>query len=111
MLSNAFATTILAQRVLRSGKTRDDLTSFLITNLLNEEASVRTAAASLAFNVAASIQQTRVNTIRDGLIGASDEGDGDWEVELISAIVEAIQREESEEVGKFFSFSSCKLCD
>lgn len=99
MLSNAFATTVLAQRVLRSGKTRDELTSFLITNLLNEDASIRTAAASLAFNLAASLQQTRIRTIRAGLIGSADEGDGDWEVELVSAIVEAIQREDSEEVG------------
>jgi hypothetical protein len=100
MLSNAFATTALAQRILRSGTTREELTAFLITNLLNEDAVVRTAAASLVFNISASVQQSRVRNLQSGLIGSADSADGDWEVELVSAIVEAVGREDNEEVGE-----------
>jgi len=97
--SNAFATPVLVQRILVSGKLRDDLTGFLVANLLNEDASVRTAAASLAFNVAASLQARRVKKVQDGEISTSfGDEDGDWEVELVSVIVEAIEREQSEEV-------------
>jgi hypothetical protein len=106
--SNAFATPVLVQRILVSGKLRDDLTGFLVANLLNEDASVRTAAASLAFNVAASLQARRVKKVQDGEISTSfGDEDGDWEVELVSVIVEAIEREQSEEVGKFGRYLRC----
>ncbi|TFK39368.1 DUF862-domain-containing protein [Crucibulum laeve] len=100
MLSNAFSSTALARRLL-IGNVRGDMTSVLVPSLLHEDASVRTAAASLAFNAAAVLQKARVDAVRTGRgIQAENEvADEDWEVEVISAIMEAIDREkESEEV-------------
>jgi hypothetical protein len=53
------------------------------------------------FNVAAALQRRRVDRVKAGRSDAvRDELDGEWEVELASAIVEAIQRElNSEDVG------------
>lgn len=60
---------------------------------------VRSAAAGLAFNFAAAVGKARQGGEAQG---KSD--DGDWEVEVASALVEAVGREEgSEEVGKWFS--------
>ena len=80
-----------------------DMTLLLVTTLLHDDAAVRTAAASLAFNVAAYLQKGRVDKVKNG--GSEVQGieeDGDWEVEMVSAVVEALNREKSsEEVGKF----------
>jgi hypothetical protein len=107
MLSNAFSNPTLT-RVLLSGQTRKDVTMLLVATLLHEDAAVRTAAASLAFNVAAYLQMGRVDMVKAGNSGAEGvEEDGDWEVEMVSAVVEAIDREKgSEEVGKSSTFPS-----
>jgi hypothetical protein len=99
MLSNAFSNPTLT-RVLLSGQTRKDVTMLLVATLLHEDAAVRTAAASLAFNVAAYLQMGRVDMVKAGNSGAEGvEEDGDWEVEMVSAVIEAIDREKgSEEV-------------
>lgn len=110
LLCNAFSSAVVAIRLLSdvpsSGETespRNLLTSLLVSTLLHQDAAVRTAAASLAFNVAGYLQKGRVENVR-GVRNTGSEGeDGDWEVEMVSAIVEAIGRDkESEEVGEFF---------
>ena len=58
---------------------------------------MRVAAASLAFNVGAWVKKGRVARIKgeevaDGI--RADEEDGEWEVELVSAVVEALAGEE-----------------
>lgn len=64
---------------------------------------MRTAAASLAFNVAAFLQKGRVDRVRDTARAPEDE-DEDWEVEMVSAIVEALDREKgNEEVGQCYA--------
>ncbi|KAJ7600908.1 PPPDE putative peptidase domain-containing protein [Mycena floridula] len=97
LLSNAFSSQPLAERLLASGKS--SMTALLIPALLHTDTTVRTAAASLAFNVAGFVQQGRVEKVRNGGgTGMTDE-DNDWDVEMASAIVEAIEREkENEEV-------------
>lgn len=88
------------------------MTSVLVQSILHEDKLVRVAAASVAFNVAAWVQRGRVARIQGGNEPKNggmreDEEDGEWEVELVSAIVEALEREkESEEVGK-----SLRVCD
>lgn len=100
MLSNAFANPALTP-VLLSGNTRVEVTNLLVTTLLHEDAAVRTAAASLAFNVAAYLQKGRVDQIKGAANRAESTEDGDWEVEMVSAVIEAIDREKgSEEVGE-----------
>lgn len=99
MLSNSFSNSTLTQ-VLLSGSSRSEVTSLLVTTLLHEDAAVRTAAASLAFNVATYLQKGRVEKVRGGGGAEGAEEDGDWEVEMTSAVIEAIDREKgSEEVG------------
>ncbi|KAI0029169.1 PPPDE putative peptidase domain-containing protein [Vararia minispora EC-137] len=79
-------------------------TGVLVQTLLHADRLVRVAAASAAFNVAAWVQRGRVARVRGetqvGLDGAAEsDEDGDWEVELVSAVVEAIGSEkESEDV-------------
>ena len=72
------------------------LTSVLVQTLLHEDRVVRVAAASLAFNFWA--QKGRVARIKgareevaDGI--RADEEDGEWEVELVSAVAEALAGE------------------
>jgi hypothetical protein len=83
---------------------REKLTEVLIPSLLHEDASVRTSAASLAFNAATALQKPRAEAVRTGKKwNAETEGEDvcDWEVEMVSAITEALEREtENEEVGK-----------
>ena len=101
LLSNTFSCPPLARRVL-STSTRTELSALLVPALLHEDNAVRTAAASLAFNTAAYLQKGRVDRVRNGVAEVEEaEEDGDWEVEMASAIVEAIDREKgSEEVGQ-----------
>ena len=69
---------------------------------------MRVAAASLAFNVGSWVQKGQVARIKgeevaDGI--RADEEDGEWEVELVSAVVEALAgEEESEDAGLSYRF-------
>ena len=74
-------------------------------SLLHENASVRQAAASLAFNISSFLQKPLMDALQKGDSGQLPENvehaDGDWEVELASALVESLGREENEDVGEF----------
>ena len=64
--------------------------------LLHSNRLVRAAAVSLAFNVGAWVQKGRVAMVKGEEDAAVDgirpgEEDGEWEVELVSAITEARQ--------------------
>lgn len=102
LFSNAFASDSLARSILSVKRTT--VTSLLVSSLLHADASVRTAAASLAFNVSAFLQKGRLEAVkaRYGPSAGSEE-DGEWEVELVSAILEAIANEvQSEDIGTPF---------
>lgn len=99
LLSNVFASPSFASAVAR----HKALTAILINGLLHEDALVRTAAASLAFNVAAFVQKERLEQVRQkyGPFAKSDE-DEEWEVELVSAVLQAIRNEmQSEAIGEW----------
>jgi desumoylating isopeptidase 1 len=87
---------------------RAALTSVLVQTLLHQDRLVRVAAASLAFNVGAWVQKGRVARIKgeevvDGI--REGEEDGEWEVELVSAVAEALAgEEESEDAGELSVF-------
>ncbi|KAG6809132.1 hypothetical protein H0H92_001446 [Tricholoma furcatifolium] len=92
LLSNVFASLTLAWSISHVA-----LTAVIVPCLLHSDGAVRTAAASLAFNVSAALQKARVDKLKGGT-GTVQE-DEDWEVEMISAVVEALDREvTSEEV-------------
>lgn len=102
LLSNTFATPALARNILGAAGKRKSVTSLLVSSLLHADALVRTAAASLAFNVAACVQKERLEAVRQryGPFAASED-DGDWEVEIVSAVLEALQNEtQSEDISK-----------
>ncbi|GJE88311.1 PPPDE putative peptidase domain-containing protein [Phanerochaete sordida] len=98
LLSNAFATPALARTLLSGAGKRTGVTALLVHSLLHADGAVRTAAASLAFNVAACVQRARLEQVRAryGPFAAADE-DGDWEVEVVSAVLEALQNETQSE--------------
>ncbi|KAF9525052.1 PPPDE putative peptidase domain-containing protein [Crepidotus variabilis] len=100
LLCNMFSNLTLAHKIIRAHTLRDQLTVLLIPSLLHNDAMVRTASASLAFNVAAVLQKDRVDGVRSGGIQLDNEEDlADWEVEVVTAVIEAVDREkESEEV-------------
>ena len=82
----------------------------LVPSLLHSDGLVRTAAASLAFDVSTVLQKSRVEAVKSGRgikpYRAAEDRVADWEVEMVSAVIEALDREkENEEVGKHFFFS------
>lgn len=98
LLCNNFSQVSLAQTILRS-EMRNGITAALISSLLHLDGTVRTASASLAFNIAAVVQKDRVEAVKSGQ-DIQLASDADWEIEVITAIVEALNREkENEEVG------------
>ncbi|RPD62239.1 DUF862-domain-containing protein [Lentinus tigrinus ALCF2SS1-7] len=105
MLANGFAHAVLAKTILARaapGGKRAQVTRVVVATLLHDDAAVRTAAASLAFNVAATLQRSRVEKLRGATTGAAPvevEEDEEWEVELVSAVLETLSNEtKSEEV-------------
>ncbi|KIJ62739.1 hypothetical protein HYDPIDRAFT_30327 [Hydnomerulius pinastri MD-312] len=95
MMSNAFSNQILARELILS--TRSDVTSLLVTTLWHDDATVRMSAASLAFNIAAHLQKRRVDKVKARDDSTDPEEDADWEVEMISAIIEAVKLENGSE--------------
>ncbi|KAH9927057.1 DUF862-domain-containing protein [Amylocystis lapponica] len=98
MLANTFACAALVRSLFAAGGARALATRVLVSSLLHADAAVRTAAASVAFNVAAFLQKGRIEGLRGASVGGEDE-DGEWEVEMVSAVLEALSKEvQSEEV-------------
>ncbi|KAH9924254.1 DUF862-domain-containing protein [Epithele typhae] len=106
LLANGFAHAALAQSLLAhapAGK-RALVTCVVVACLLFGDAAVRTAAASVAFDVAATLQRSRVERVT-GRAASTGMGhievaeDEEWEVEMVSAVLEALTNEtQSEEV-------------
>lgn len=63
----------------------------LVNGLLHVDDSTRASAASLAFDFAAYLQHPRMGGDVTG--DADADADGDWEVELVTAVVEALRQE------------------
>ena len=90
---------------------REQITAeVLVPSLLHSDMLVRTAAASLAFDVSTVLQKSRVEAVKGGRgikpYRAAEGGFADWEVEMVSAVIEALDREkENEEVGKCSKFT------
>ena len=111
MLCNAFSHTALSHQLLASNSShmREKITAdVLVPCLLHSDGLVRTAAASLAFDVSAVLQKSRVEAVKSGRgikpYSAAEDGFADWEVEMVSAVIEALDREtENEEVGECVS--------
>jgi hypothetical protein len=96
--SNALGILPLSRRLMTPGPLREKLTSLAITQLLEQDNQVRAAASSLVFNIASCTQVLRVETGSNNPAPKIHAGsDAEWEMELVSVIVEGVRREQSEE--------------
>lgn len=101
-LCNAFGTPALSQQLLSPGPLRDNLTDLVVSQLLEEENQVRTTAASLVFNIACCTQMHREGAGKQEFNPQIYSGvDAEWEIEVVSAVIEGIRREKSEEIREF----------
>ena len=106
-MTNAFSNPALASTVTHNASSlRRNMTNILVGSLFHPDMAIRTASASLAFNIAAHFQRPLIKhqrNVRRGQ-GINENADSDWIIELISAVAEALQREsQSVEVGKQFT--------
>lgn len=100
LATNSLGTSLSRTLLATDDRARAAITGVLVQALLHPDRLVRVAAASLGFNVGAWVQKGRlarakgddaVNGLREG------EEDGEWEVELVSAVAEALANEEESE--------------
>ena len=106
LIMNVFATPAFARMMMSSGVNgkRNEVTLLMVSSLLHPDAQVRTGAASLAFNIAAYVQRGRQEQIRArrGYVAPVGGADADWEIEVVSAVLQAIKDEtQSEDIGEF----------
>lgn len=112
LATNGLGTSISRSLLASDVRARAALTGVLVQTLLHPDRLVRVAAASLGFNVGAWVQKGRVARARggeDAVNGGLREGeeDGEWEVELVSAVAEALaNEEESEDAGELSRLGS-----
>ena len=103
LFSNVLLSPTLAQLVMASPDHRSALTSLVVHCLLSSEADVRTSAGSLAYGMVAWWSRGRTRWIDEKAI--ADEDEESWEVEMLTALGEALQREkENVDVGECESF-------
>jgi hypothetical protein len=104
LTTNGLGTSISRSLLASDVRARAALTGVLVQTLLHPDRLVRVAAASLGFNVGAWVQKGRLARARgEDVINGLREGeeDGEWEVELVSAVAEALaNEEESEDAGE-----------
>lgn len=101
---NIFANTTLSTTHFTSNLAtshRSQLTQLLITSLLAEDAPIRQAAASLAYNCSTSIAIERLKKEEGTFKGIAEQEDDDWLMELSSAIVDALTKETDQEISKW----------
>ncbi|KAK2467081.1 hypothetical protein APHAL10511_001339 [Amanita phalloides] len=97
LFANVFASPLIAQRLI-FGSQKQTLTTIIIQTLLHDDAMIKAASASLLFNLSATLQRNRVESITGTTTRRAvqiDESE-DWEVEVISAIIEALRREKED---------------
>lgn len=103
LLTNVLAPLPLANLILgtpsqtpKLHKLLENVLSVTVDSLLHPDLSVRTAAAGVAVNLAG----WRHRISKEQHIGADEAAEHEWEVELVSAAIEAIRREADEDVGE-----------
>ena len=108
MLSNTFSNQVLVREMILFA--RGGVTKVLVDAVLHDDASVRTAAASLAFNIAAYLQKLRIDKVKARDDGKGAEEDEEWELEIVVAVLGAIEREtSSEETGEHVFVGRCRV--
>jgi hypothetical protein len=70
--------------------------TIVVESLLHPDGGVRSAAAGVAVNLAG----WRHRNAKDTKQAPEDEDEKEWEVDVVSALLEGIGREEDEDVGE-----------
>lgn len=89
---------------LATSSYRSVLTQLLVNSLLSADSQVRQTAAALAFNWSTIIAKERLRKEEEGgdlLQGTPEQEDSDWEIEVVSAVMDVLSKEKDEEVGKY----------
>ncbi|KAG0017676.1 hypothetical protein BGZ80_008035 [Entomortierella chlamydospora] len=98
---NTFSSPLLGTYIL-SSTARESTKQLLVTTLLSPVDQQRQTAASLAFDIGVKIAESRskaTDTVTPSLSGGPLEDlEEDWNVECLSAIAAAIEKENSEEI-------------
>ncbi|KAG0378663.1 hypothetical protein BGX24_003188 [Mortierella sp. AD032] len=98
---NAFSTPLLGTYVLSSAA-RESTKQLLVTTLLSTVDQQRQTAASLAFDISVRVAESRSrakDTVHPSLSGGILEDlEEDWNMECLSAIAAALEKETSEEI-------------
>ena len=98
LLGNALSHPILAASLLSAPQARGDVTQLLVKALLEDDKSIRTAGSNLAYSISGWLRKQRKPWL-DEDAGGSDDLE-EFESELVTALLEAVDRENVPEVGK-----------
>lgn len=99
LLSNAIGVEALTERFVQ-GPTRRLVTQYLINVLLSEDEAVRVTACSVCYGLVCGWSSSRAEWLEpegeqweSGFPSGTNSDDEEWEVELMSALLEALKRE------------------
>ncbi|KAG2225956.1 hypothetical protein INT45_006652 [Circinella minor] len=97
---NILVTTYFTSTLPAATESRASLTQLLVSSLLSNDSQVRQTAASLAFNCSTVVADERLKKEKeDGYLeGMAEQEDDDWQIEIISAIMDDLSKETDEEV-------------
>ncbi|KAI8144269.1 PPPDE putative peptidase domain-containing protein [Fennellomyces sp. T-0311] len=97
---NMLVTTYFTSTLPAAANSRASLTQLLVSSLLSPESQVRQTAASLAFNCATVVADERLKKEKeDGYLeGMAEQEDDDWQIEIVSAIMDDLSKETDEQV-------------
>ncbi|CED82457.1 Uncharacterized conserved protein [Phaffia rhodozyma] len=121
-LANAFTTVPLASLVLSTthqlanlssssssaSSPREILTTLMVDNLLSDDVSLKSSAAGLAFNVSG--LRHRRNSLNELEKDIESAEEGDWTLEIVIVLVEAIKLENKSEDVVYRLVSALALC-
>jgi len=98
LVANCFSFLGLAAfLVAPAAPSRPAFTTLLVDNLLSADESVKSAAAAIAFNVASVRHRAATGRLAPVANVAGGEDEGDWTLEIIFAVLEAIKTEDRKE--------------
>lgn len=103
LLSNISANSALLRQVVTGRERRSNFTQVVVAGLLHDDTNVRTAASTLVFNMSSYLQRSR----RQAPSRPDPVEDGDWEVEVLTAIIETLSKESDSGIGRWFP-ESCR---
>ena len=100
-LSNSLLSPILSSSILKILVAREQMTQILVKALLEPDKSVRTFAGSLAYSTVGWLRKQRTTWVDEDASGSEGYSEQEeFEMELCTAILESLDREEEPEVGQ-----------